>query len=61
MKLLLCDTVDCLREGGGTTIQGILLKKASIVWQRIRKFPDGESAHPKKGELVTHADVANQS
>ena len=51
-------SVDCLREGGGTTIQGILLKKAFIVWQRIRKFPDGGNAHSTKRRT---SDVANQS
>ena len=53
-------------DGGGTAIEGTLLKKASIVWQGIRKFPDRDhagAAHSliHKGGTVTHVDVANQS
>ena len=54
--------------GGGTTIaiEGTLLKKASVVWQGIREFPDGDHAGRAhslihKGGTVTHVDVANQS
>ena len=32
------------RRWGRTTIEGTLLKKASIVWQGIREFPDGDHA-----------------